>query len=274
MKEKDIRPNQFEIENKRLMAEDTKEMLKQKDKFVRVSCPACGQGKTNMSFTKSGFEFVVCRNCETLFVNPRPTQEMLARYYASSKGYKHFNDYIFPASEKARIKNIFLPRALKVIEYCEKYKIPLGKLVDVGAGFGTFCEVMADCSKFKEVIAIEPAKSLAASCRRKGVKVYEQFVEKLSLSDANVVTSFESIEHLFWPKEFILSCASLLSIGGIIYITTPNIKGFDMLMLGRDNDNIIVPNHLNYFNPQSLSGLLTDCGFEIMEISTPGLLDV
>jgi len=55
-------------------------------------------------------------------------------------------------------------------------------------------------------------------------------------------------------------------------ITTPNIKGFDLITLGKLHQNI-VPHHLNYFNIDSLCLLLKNCGFEIVEVSTPGKLD-
>ena len=48
----------------------------------------------------------------------------------------------FPASEKAREKKIFLPRAKKIISVIKKYKVKRDAIMDIGAGFGTFCKVM------------------------------------------------------------------------------------------------------------------------------------
>lgn len=56
-------------------------------------------------------------------------------------------------------------------------------------------------------------------------------------------------------------------------LTTPNIRGFDLLTLGKLSNNIGGPNHLNYFHPDSLSYLLERCGFKVIEILTPGELD-
>ncbi|MDQ7822508.1 MAG: hypothetical protein RDV48_06900 [Candidatus Eremiobacteraeota bacterium] len=47
-----------------------------------------------------------------------------------------------------------------------------------------------------------------------------------------------------------------------------------MLLLGRLSDNIGGPEHLNYFNIDSLCHLLQRCGFSIIETLTPGRLDV
>ncbi len=36
---------------------------------------------------------------------------------------------------------------------------------------------------------------------------------------------------------------------------------------------MIVPEHLNYFHPKSISLLLENCGFEVLNIETTGKLD-
>jgi hypothetical protein len=51
-------------------------------------------------------------------------------------------------------------------------------------------------------------------------------------------------------------------------------KGFDLLVLGDKSDNIVAPNHINYFNIKSLSFLLHNCGFSVLEVLTPGQMDV
>lgn len=84
---------------------------------------------------------------------------------------------------------------------------------------------------------------------------------------------FEEVVDLFWPRDFLLACAKALPTGGLLILTTPNSKGFDLLTLGPLSNNIYGPNHLNYFNPQSLGLLLENTGFEVVEIMTPGKLD-
>jgi len=51
-------------------------------------------------------------------------------------------------------------------------------------------------------------------------------------------------------------------------------SGFDIKLLGKYSKSICPPLHLNFFNPKSVSILLDNCGFEVIEISTPGKLDV
>jgi len=91
---------------------------------------------------------------------------------------------------------------------------------------------------------------------------------------AGAITSFELIEHLFDPGEFLQSCMAGLAPGGIFVCTTPNWHGFDIQVLQERSSNVCAPNHLNYFNPHSVTTLLRRVGFEEITVTTPGELDV
>lgn len=274
MKETQIRRDDLMSEQRKLHAEDVQNLIKDRNLFEEVRCPACESVSHHPVFQKDGFTFVTCADCETLFINPRPTPEMLNRHYAESASIKYWNDKIFPLSEKSRRTNIFRPRAERVAQLCAKYRVGIDLLIDAGAGFGTFCEEIESLGLFKRVLAVEPAHSLAETCRAKGLNVVERPIEAIDLGAADVITNFELIEHLYRPLDFLLACGRALRPGGLFILTTPNIKGFDLLVLGRLSDNVGGPNHLNYFHPRSLRGLLRSSGFEVLEILTPGKLDV
>ncbi len=271
--ENEIRPDKYAKQQARVYHSDVKRLLQQKKEFVKVNCPACAGKDYRISFKKYTLEYVVCGKCETVFLNPRPAPKTLKDFYLNSKNYRFWDKYIFPASEKARRKNIFKPRAELVKELVERYSTKRNILLDIGAGFGTFCEEIGKLSFVKEVVAVEPNPNLAATCREKGIKTMEQFVEDICLErPVDIVTSFEMIEHLFSPRDFILQCVSALSKNGILILTTPNVKGFDILTL-RELSGAIDTEHLNYFHPRSLCHLLKRCGLEVLEVLTPGRLD-
>ena len=46
-----------------------------------VPCPACQGREGEPAFAKTGFQYVRCHGCRTLFVTPRPTQAALRAYY-------------------------------------------------------------------------------------------------------------------------------------------------------------------------------------------------
>jgi len=273
MRENEIRADDLYEQNQRLHILDTKKVLLNKDSFVRVHCPACNKNESTFLFSKYGFRIVSCDFCKTYFVNPRPTQEMIFDYYQNSLSAQFWKEIIFPKSQQARIKHIIHDRIEKIVDYCKRNRSPFETIMDVGAGDGTFCEQLLKLRLFKKVLAVEPDHNLAQSCREKGLYILEEFIENIASIKVDVVTSFESIEHLFDPKTYIVNIFDKLNNHGLFFITTPNIKGFDLLLLQDKSDTIAPPSHLNYFHPDSLSLLLEGCGFKILEIITPGKLD-
>lgn len=254
---------------------DIGRLLSRCSEFVLVDCPACGANDHVQKFEKNGINYVTCKRCQTFYVNPRPTPEVLEWFYRGSPNYAYWNEVIFPASEAARLERIFVPRVDRLLELCRKYEVSTNAILEVGAGFGTFCAEVKRRNVFARVVAVEPTPDLAETCRGRGLEVLEQPVEKIQLNAdklLDVVASFEVIEHLFAPVDFVGHMARLLKPGGILMLACPNGQGFDIEALGTAS-NTVDHEHLNYFNPESLAGLLAHCGLEMLESFTPGKLD-
>ena len=274
LKESDIRPTQLMAEQANRVAADIESLLRFKSEFVIVDCPACASKNSSNVYEKNGIKFVLCQDCETVYANPRPRPEHLEEFYRQSENYAYWNQYIFPASEDARREKIFQPRAQKVIDTCRKFDIQTNTLLEVGSGFGTFCEEINKTDVFRQVIAVEPTPDLAQTCRQRGIEVIEQPIEQITFNNQriDVIVNFEVIEHLFCPRDFLLKCYELLSSGGIFIVTCPNVKGFDIITLA-EKSSAVDHEHINLFHIDSLTQLLESCGFEVIEKQTPGKLD-
>lgn len=271
----DIRPDALMHDQADLFRSDVARLVANSHDFVEVPCPACAGSTTTRVFEKMGFHYVRCSNCRTMFTSPRPTPAHLRTYYETSENYRYWASHIFPASEPARRERIFRPRVERILGLCTRHSVETDTLVEVGPGFGTFCEEMLATGRFRQVLAIEPTPGLAESCRNRGITVLEQPVEEVdiaALPEVNVVASFEAIEHLFEPIAFVQSCFEILAPGGLLVLTCPNGEGFEVQELGVDSDTVDAE-HLNYFNPTSLAHLVQRAGFVPLEVSTPGRLD-
>jgi 2-polyprenyl-3-methyl-5-hydroxy-6-metoxy-1,4-benzoquinol methylase/ribosomal protein S27E len=273
-KESDIRPTQLMQEQAKRLAADIDLLLRHKSDFVTVTCPACNSKNSRKVYEKYGIQFVSCQSCETVYANPRPRPEHLEEYYRQSENYAYWNKYIFPASEAARRENIFKPRVQKVINICRQFGIQTNTLLEVGAGFGIFCEEAKKTEVFNRVIGVEPTPDLAQTCRDRGIEVIEQPIEQVSFGAdrMDVIVNFEVIEHLFSPRKFLVKCYDLLASGGVFMLTCPNVKGFDIVTLA-DKSSAVDNEHINLFHLDSLAQLLESCGFEVIEKQTPGRLD-
>lgn len=272
----DIRPHDLLEGQKIAIQNDIDFLISRKDQFVDVSCPACDSVNYKSRFLKNDISYVTCNDCRTFFVTPRPSMDLLEAFYASSQNYAYWNDVLFPASEAKRREKIFVPRVNLIIELCTRYAPDAQSLLEVGAGFGTFCEELQTRDVFKKIVAIEPTPDLAKTCRAKGIDVIEEPVERIIFSEDDrfdVIVNFEVIEHLFSPQDFITSCRNSVKKGGLLILTCPNGEGFDVAVLGTVSDTVD-HEHLNYFNPDSLGALLKKSGFEILVAMTPGKLDV
>jgi 2-polyprenyl-3-methyl-5-hydroxy-6-metoxy-1,4-benzoquinol methylase len=274
MRVSDIRPDNVMGGQRTAMQADIDWLAARRGEFVAVGCPACGSVDADWLYEKYSMQHQRCRNCSTQYVNPRPPEQMLGAFYAQSANYRYWAKYIFPQSGEARRQQIFRPRAQMLARYMEKRGLKDGTLVEVGAAHGVFCDEMQQLGLFSRIIAIEPTPDLAEACRQLGLETIEQPYENVKLAGGvDVVANFEVLEHLYDPSRFLRWAHDLLRIGGILFLTCPNVAGFETGILGRESDTID-HEHLNLFTPDSLTLLAKRSGFSSIEISTPGRLDV
>lgn len=275
IKVNDIRPSDLMEKKKPALEHDKAYLRERRELFIEIDCPACQSQNHAFWGEKEGFSYRKCSSCQTLFMSPRATEKLLAEFYMQSKNYEFWNNYIFPATDSVRKEKIFLPRAKKTIEFCKKYDIHGGTLLEIGSAYGTYCDAIREQNFFDQIIAVEPTPGLADTCRKKGFITYEQTVELLDYPQgaADVIANFEVIEHLGDPAKFVRLAVQFLRSGGLFLCTCPNGMGLGTLVLEKDA-GVIDHEHLNYFNPKSLSLLLESCQLQVLETLTPGELDV
>ncbi len=274
LQEENIRPAALMNEKKAHLDWDVQFLLARKDHWEEVSCPACVSEQFVPFGQKNGFAYRECTRCGTVYTSPRPSLTLLHEFYACSRNYDYWNRHIFPRTEAVRRERIFRPRARKTAAYAREHGIDGGAILEVGAAYGWYCEEVASLGIFSRIVAVEPAAGLAETCRRKGLETLEMPIELVTSEvPFDIVAAFEVLEHLFSPRHFVLQCGRLLRDGGLLILTCPNARGFDVGTLGLQSATFD-HEHLNYFNPRSLPLMLAGCGFETLVVETPGQLDV
>ncbi len=274
LREEDLRPVALQQGQQEAFARDIARLQKRKDSFVAVNCPACGSAQASPAFEKCMFFFDRCETCATVYMNPRPTPEIMRDYYSNSENYQYWAKYIFPISEKSRKEKLYTPWVQRIQKICRERALPLGTLTEIGAGFGGFAEVADRSGFFEKVMVIEPTPELAQACRERGLWVLEKRVEDISdeIPPVDILVSFEVIEHLFDPSEFFAQAFRLLKPGGLLVVSCPNAQGFDIEMLGPISVAVDAE-HVNLLTPQALTLLLQKHGFDAIVVETPGRLD-
>jgi SAM-dependent methyltransferase len=272
MREEDIRKRDIFNRYLDLARKDAEEFFANRSRFIDIHCPACNSEKHQYEFNKYGFTYVSCPICHTLFVNPRPAFDDLIRFYADSPSTHYWVEEFFKPVAEVRREKIFRPRA----EYVTKVLPNLnnGVIGDIGAGFGIFLEEIRRLWPSR-LIAIEPSIDQAEICRDKGIEVQCCALEELQgfENEFDLLTCFELFEHLHTPVDFVQRVFKLLKPGGHFLMTTLNGQGFDIQLLWGKSKSISPPQHINFFNTASITLLLQRCGFQIVDVSTPGKLD-
>ncbi len=91
---------------------------------------------------------------------------------------------------------------------------------------------------------------------------------------ATFATAFEVLEHLYRPARFLVSARRLLVPGGILLFTTLTVSGFDIQILWQHPKSVHPPHYLNLLSIDDIRTMVERCGFEVLELATPGGLDV
>ncbi len=274
LRESELCPDQLLGGQEEAFARDVERLLSQSRHFVQSPCPACGGSRHEAAFDKLGFTYVRCQDCSTLFMNPRPSPEIMAAYYADSENYRYWAQHIFPASEAVRRAKLHKPWLQRVADYCRRFGASRGTLLEVGPGFGTFSALAQESGLFDRVLAVEPTPEMAKACRERGVEVLERRIEEVAEDGplARVLVAFEVLEHLFAPRQLLEQAYRLLEPGGLLVLSCPNGQGFDITQL-KAEALAVDPEHVNLLNPASLRGLAESSGFEVLDVATPGRLD-
>lgn len=270
LREAQIRPESGFNTYIELLEKDFETFLTQVDVVQIPGCPACGHPDYQVDFRKMGIQYVECLRCRSCYASPRPKMEDLDRFYAESEAIGYWNSTIALDTASARRQYIFGPRATWVIETSGIHQQDQGVLVDFYTKYPSYLEEIARRGSFSEILVRKPAVEM------KGAFDSGVYTEVVEIDDASVsvVSAFEVIERLFDPLSFLEHVNRILRPGGLVFITTLSISGFDLRLLRHRARNLLPPTHLTLLSYEGFQYLIQRSGFELIELSTPGQLDV
>jgi SAM-dependent methyltransferase len=277
MKEYEIRPKKLFDDYLELLQKDSLHFFGDDELFKEVDCLACGSKKWERALEKDGFSYNNCLNCGSLYLSPRPPESAINHYYQKGESVKFWSESFYRETAEARRVKIYRPRADRIGSLFRKNpQWNTEQFVDIGAGYGLFLEEITKLNIFTNIVGIEPAPNMASACRSRGLFIHETPVEKVNVEkvSADFATSFEVFEHIHSPENFLKSVRKILKPRGLFLFTTLTIDGFDLQVLWDKSKTISPPLHINFFSKRGFRSLLEKCGFSLIEISTPGQLDV
>ncbi|MBI2434730.1 MAG: hypothetical protein HYV26_17885 [Candidatus Hydrogenedentes bacterium] len=267
--EADIRPPALMSEFKRLSIQDAADFFADPASLVEVDCPACDSAEREAVFRKQEFLYNRCEECGSVYVSPRPAEATLAEYYANSRASRFRVEHFSRDTAKARRYHLLRSHANW-----------MGQIVDETGN--PDARAYADLSThspqiFDEIHALEFFSPLYSVSPLVPVTESEAPVTATTLdalSGIGAVSAFEKIEHQFSPFDFLREASGVLAGGGILFFTTRSVTGFDLQVLWDKTPYIFIPEHINLLSIEGMTRLVERCGLELVELSTPGQLDV
>ncbi len=215
-----------------------------------------------------GFDVIECQTCGFKHIIPIPTLEELDKLYKdkfySTEKPRYFKD----VEEDLEWWNLTYCNYYHLFEkYCQKGN---RRLLEIGSGPGYFLK----CGKELgwDVLGFEPSKQATEYSQKSGIEIVNDFFNDSSAGKHgkfDVVYMNTVVEHLPDPIALIKCAKSVLQSEGIICIIAPNdynpLQSILRENLGYEPWWVAPPQHINYFDFESIKRLLKRLGFEIME---------
>ncbi|MDR3309801.1 MAG: class I SAM-dependent methyltransferase, partial [Oscillospiraceae bacterium] len=132
--------------------------------------------------------------------------------------------------------------------------------MDVGCGGGGYADYIRGAAR--GVILVEPNENFAAQLRGKGYEVFAYPGDALAkyANKVELITSYDVIEHVDDPQEFLRQVYGLLAPGGVAYIGTPTDYPVLRALLGAEFDAFVFSaQHPWVFSRKSLELMAAEC---------------
>jgi 2-polyprenyl-3-methyl-5-hydroxy-6-metoxy-1,4-benzoquinol methylase len=219
----------------------------QNEKNMRIKCKICESPENTIFMVKDKYIILKCKNCNFVYLKNLITKKELDCIYDKF-------DYKNPIISEKRIRGD-AKRSLKIIEkFITKSDMDL---LDIGCGRGYFMGEARERGWTVSGIDISSKVTSFAQTKLKLNNIIHGDILKTNFKKKySVIILNQVIEHMENSIKVIQKCYDLLKENGLIYIATPNIGSFSFKVNRENFDYIIPPEHIGYYDVNSLRYLL------------------
>lgn len=240
-----------------------------------MKCPICNSNQVKNEYdgplrdgklgqyTQKSVKMFRCENCGVIWHEPYHKAD---EYYES----KEYREQLEGSSEIRDFYRLHDKENFPKLTYADPKIFRNKTIADVGCGGGAFLDLVSGVAK--ETIAIEPSEAYRDVLSNKGYKTYAYASDAVYkyVGKIDVLTSFDVIEHVEDPVDFIKGIKTLSSKNSIVITGTPTEAPFmrHMLVGGEYEKQILfTTQHLWIFNEESLKRIAILAGYSENEIS-------
>jgi ubiquinone/menaquinone biosynthesis C-methylase UbiE len=235
--------------------------LTENPKFKIINtCPSCGN-KLELNwflFKKKKAEYFKCANCNLIYQNPQPVFELSQDIYDGDHYHNRYiqSEYIyFPTS------NIYLKEIENNFQRLN-YNSSGAKLLDVGCGIGYFLYLTKKKGYYVQGADISKWAGDYAKKHFDVDVITGNFLEiEFKENYYDVITIWQTIEHLPEPGLFLEKIYSILKPGGYLCVATPDTNSWIAKFYKKLWNCYIPDEHICLFNFKSMKIILERFSF-------------
>jgi 2-polyprenyl-3-methyl-5-hydroxy-6-metoxy-1,4-benzoquinol methylase len=231
-------------------------------------CPACRAEQSDFQFLSfDQYPYHACRTCGTWFVPQAIDDGILGAFFSEvpearriSDGMMSGRDVVTRDSDRERIGQYFHMMRPLIAD-----RVRPVRYLDIGCGVGHSVELAAELGW--EALGEELSEVAVATARAKGRNVVLPGARDRS-GQYDVVSLFETLEHITDPDPVLAEAARALAPAGIVIITVPNRASFEISILRERCFHVFGGfenvGHINLFDTRGIGTLLERHGLSLM----------
>jgi 2-polyprenyl-3-methyl-5-hydroxy-6-metoxy-1,4-benzoquinol methylase len=233
-----------------------------------INCPLCNSEpiKHKKLFSKRGYTFVRCDECELIFSNPQVKEVFLNQFYGKSEANDLWVEIQESELEKSWKKDYFQDQVILL----NNYKINnTPKVLDIGCSSGYFLEIVKKLHPSWSVLGLEFNKKAVEYAKNKNIPVEKKLVKDLQIDEKyDIFTMFGVLEHLPKPKCVLNQIKEKSNKNALVLAIVPNAYSLYNMFLQNNSRNFDGRNHLLYFSECTLKKLFEQSGYEVIHLDT------
>jgi len=238
-----------------------------------VSCDLCGNNYSDQLF--QDIDIVKCRECGLVYLKTHLSEEDLLQLYdenyynSDDSADEGYDNYVL---DQDKIVQTFDDRLEKI----ESILPGIGKVLDIGAATGYFLLAARKRGWIGEGVELSEYASEYAR-QHLGLDVHTGDLDSAELENKqfDLITMWDTIEHVPSPKKILSTCKVKLKPNGLLVLTTPDIGSLPSKIFKRKWMGIKPEEHLFYFDRVSINKVLQETGFQVDYIKSVGkMIDV
>ncbi|MCG3204386.1 MAG: hypothetical protein KCHDKBKB_01101 [Elusimicrobia bacterium] len=210
--------------------------------------------------TIEGLEYSRCPDTDSLFLSTLPESAGWASLLKEVNQRRLSPNGFHSGVVTSRDENVYRPKIDWIESTLQMQGVEKPSLMELAGPTSRFTALLKSSGLFRDVIMIDEMDLILGS--------------PVPKKNINTAVMLESLDHVDDPQKLLERTHDLLAPGGILFLTSLVASGFDMALLGFDNLYFCPPDRTNCFTLRGLENLLKKSGFTLLEISTPGVLDV